>query len=508
MKYRPEPAQDSIYDDYFVRRLVPEDHELLEIDREVDFSFVREEVADLYSEATGREAIDPELLLRLSFLQTRYNLSGREVIERSRTDLAFRCFLHLGLEDDLPDHSTLSIFRDRLGVERFRRIFNRSVTDALERGLVTGRMVLVDSSGIVADVAVPRLRALLIRLVRKGITALLQLGVDIGEYAQEHDALCADDSWMLTTKLRDQDLAQWAELAEQVRDGLEQFAPEDGGGGVVALIDAALAREEGSAQRASVVSDVDPDARWSVRKRGKQPFVGYKQQIATDADSEIITAVEVTPANVDDSTQLQGLVDGHRDKVGTPEAVATDSGYNSGENRRRLARDGIQDFIMPPTAKGHRQGMFSAPDFEVAFDQEGRPLKVTCPVGRVAEEGRWQKEKEGWRFYFTQGQCEGCPSRKRCSTARYGRAVFISQHYRAHAAARERAATEEFEAAQIERLGIERTFAHQQKWAGMQRTRYRGLEAVTIGVLMACFTTNTVRRTHRMRAGPASRREA
>ena len=83
MKYRPEPAQNSIYDDYFVRRLVPEDHELLEIDREVDFSFVREEVADLYSEATGREAIDPELLLRLSFLQTRYNLSGREVIELS-----------------------------------------------------------------------------------------------------------------------------------------------------------------------------------------------------------------------------------------------------------------------------------------------------------------------------------------------------------------------------------------------------------------------------------------
>ena len=38
-------------------------------------------------------------------------------------------------------------------------------------------------------------------------------------------------------------------------------------------------------------------------------------QIATDADSEIITEVEVTPANVDDSTQLEGLVDGHQRKA-------------------------------------------------------------------------------------------------------------------------------------------------------------------------------------------------
>ncbi|MEA3401576.1 MAG: IS5/IS1182 family transposase, partial [Armatimonadota bacterium] len=64
MQHRPQPEQNSIYDDYFVRQIVPQDHELLEIDREVDFSFVREEVADCYSHDTGREAIDPELLLR------------------------------------------------------------------------------------------------------------------------------------------------------------------------------------------------------------------------------------------------------------------------------------------------------------------------------------------------------------------------------------------------------------------------------------------------------------
>ena len=501
MKHRPQPEQASIYDDYFVRQVVPEDHELLQIDREVDFSFVREEVADLYSDETGREAIDPELLLRLIFLQSRYDLSDREVIERARTDLAFRCFLHMQLEDEMPHYSTLSVFRARVGVERFERIFNRSVTDALERGLVTGRMVLVDSSGVVADAAVPRLRGLLIRLVRKGITALEKLGADICEYAQEHDTLIEDNSWMLSRKLRDSDVAAWAALALEVRDALDDLDPDDGGS-LVELLDDALAREDGSAEGATLVSDVDPDARWSVSKRGKKPFVGYKQQIATDADSEIITEVKVTPANVDDSTQLEGLVGGHQRNAGTPKAVAGDSGYNSGQNRKRLREEGIEDFIMPPTAKGHRQGMYSATDFEVQFDKQGRPMTVTCPAGETAEDGKWQENKDGWRFYFKKKQCEGCLHRERCSKAEHGRAVFVSRHYQAHEAARERAKSEEFEAAQIERLGIERTFAHQQRWAGVQRTRYRGLEAVTIGVLMACFTTNVVRRTRRARAGP------
>lgn len=507
MEHRPQPQQASIYDNYFVRQLVPEDHELLEIDREVDFSFVREEVADLYSDEIGREATDPALLLRLIFLQAYDNLSDREVINRARTDLAYRCFLHLGLEDELPHYSTLSVFRNRLGVERFERIFNRSVTDALDRGLVTGRMVLVDSSGVVADAAIPRLRRLLIRLVRKGITALEKLGADICEFAREHDALIEDNSWMLSKKLREKDVACWAALAEQVRDALEDFDPDDGDGGLVELLDEALAREDGSAEGATLVSDVDPDARWSVAKRGKKPFVGYKQQIATDADSEIITEVEVTPANVDDSTQLEELVDGHQQKVGTPEAVAADSGYNSGANRERLTADGIEDFIMPPTAKGHRQGMYSATDFEVQFDEDGTPLEVTCPAGEVAEDGKWQEGKDGWRFYFKKRQCEGCPYRERCSTAEYGRAVFISRHYQAHEAARERADGEEFAAAQIERLGIERTFAHQQRWAGIQRTKYRGLKAVTIGVLMACFATNVVRTARQARAGPGRTHE-
>jgi len=97
MKHQPTPEQSSLYDDYFVKNLVPDDHPLLQIGRVVDFSFVRELVEDLYSPDRGREAIDPALLLRLCFVQVYYDLSDREVIDHAQVNLAIRCFLHLCL---------------------------------------------------------------------------------------------------------------------------------------------------------------------------------------------------------------------------------------------------------------------------------------------------------------------------------------------------------------------------------------------------------------------------
>lgn len=511
MQHSPQPETKSLHDDYFVSQLVPEDHPLLEIDTAVDFEFVRGMVAHLYSLERGRQARDPALLLRLCFLQVYYNLSDREVMQRSQTDLACRCFLHLGLEDDLPHPSTLSVFRSRLGEDRFREIFNRSVKMAVEQGLVEGRLILVDSYGVVADVAIPQIRKLFMRLVRKGIQALEDFGIDTAWYRQQHDSLAADNSHLLTKQLREKDVQRWFELCELVREAVAEADVGEGDEAtrmqVLELLEKGLNRHEGgSEQGGKLVSDVDPDARWSVRDRGKKLFAGYVEQIATDADSEIITAVAVTPANVDDKTQLVPLLDGHQKNTGDdPSAVGADSGYTGGGNRQDLARRGATDYVAVPTPKGHKQDKFSAVDFEPQFNDDAVPIKVRCPAGQLAQDGTWKEDKEGWSFYFKKAQCEGCPLRSRCSDAKYGRTVFISKYYRLYEQLRQRAETKEFERAQIERLGIERTFAYQQRRCGLHRTRYRGLDRVATQVFLACFMTNVVRITKRCREGPPRR---
>jgi len=268
MKHTPQPEQVSLYDDYFVRQLVPSDHPLLLIDREVDFSFVRDLVADCYSPDSGREAADPELLLRLCFLESYCGLSDREVVARAQTDLAFRVFLHLGLEAPLPHPSLLSVFRTRLGEARFREVFNRSVGMAVERGLVPGRLVIVDSFSVVADLAVPRLRKLLMRVVRSGLLVLAKQGLDVAALAAEQTTRSEDSSWWQSKELREKDLQAWFGLAKRVEAAL-QAAPEGPAPRrVLRLLKKALERQakpKPNERRDRLVSDVDPDARWSVR---------------------------------------------------------------------------------------------------------------------------------------------------------------------------------------------------------------------------------------------------
>lgn len=501
MQHRPQPRQDSLYDDYFVQRLVPDDHQLVQIDRAVDFSFVRELVADLYSPDQGREAVDPELLLRLCFLQQLYGLSDRDVISRGTTDLAFRVFLHLGVEESLPHPSLLSVFRARLGEERFREIFNRSVAVAVERGLVKGRLVIMDSYGIVADVAIPRTRRLLQRVSRRGLLALDRLGMDTQQSWHEYKALSEDNSWTQSTELREKNLQAWFILTRQVREALAQAQAtgpdEQERTRALNLLDKALERQgmpKGKRPPDGLVSDVDPDARWGGKKRGKKAFVGYKEQISTDAANEIITGAAATPGNVDDTEALQELVRQHMENVGgIPQGVAADSGYSSGPNRRRLAQEGIEDFIAVPTPKGHKQGMFSASDFDVTWDDDGAPTSVRCPATQEATGGKWDDKEQGWTFYFTKGQCEGCALRARCSKSKRGRTVFVSGYYHEHARAQARAETEEFVGAQVGRLAIERTFAYKQRRCGHKRARYRGLDRVAIQVLLSSFVLNVVR---------------
>src|SRR5258708_21594277 len=68
----------------------------------------------LYSEI-GRESVPPERLMRALLLQALYSIrSERQLVERIDTDLLFRWFVGLGIEDPVWDATTFTKNRDRL----------------------------------------------------------------------------------------------------------------------------------------------------------------------------------------------------------------------------------------------------------------------------------------------------------------------------------------------------------------------------------------------------------
>lgn len=120
--------QTSLFFGYW-HDLIPEDHFLRQVDKVLDFSFVREKVAHLYSD-TGRPSIDPEVLLRILLVGYFYNItSERELMEQIQVNLAFREFIGYELGEEIPDHSTLSKNRHGRfnGTPVFREMFDEVV---------------------------------------------------------------------------------------------------------------------------------------------------------------------------------------------------------------------------------------------------------------------------------------------------------------------------------------------------------------------------------------------
>src|SRR3954451_1727790 len=130
-----------------LRQLVPDDHILARVDRVLDFSWLRDEGADLYCADNGRPGIEPEAAVRLMLAGFLLGLvHDRRLMREAQVNLAIRWFVGYGLHEALPDHTSLTCIRQRWGAERFRRIFQRTVKACVAAKIATGEVVHIDAS--------------------------------------------------------------------------------------------------------------------------------------------------------------------------------------------------------------------------------------------------------------------------------------------------------------------------------------------------------------------------
>lgn len=153
-------AADSFFGNWLYDQVLGDrPHLLRELHRVVDFEFVNDDCAPLYTDETGRPPYEPALMFKIVFLQFLYNLSDRQVEEAVTFNLLYKWFLGLAVDDRPPDHTALCRFRARLGPDRFQALFNRIVGEARHQGLITDELHVLDSTDIVARVDLFRLKA-------------------------------------------------------------------------------------------------------------------------------------------------------------------------------------------------------------------------------------------------------------------------------------------------------------------------------------------------------------
>ena len=137
--------------------LVPSDSFYRLLDSKLDLSFVRTLVRDRYEEA-GRPSIDPVVFFKLQLVLFFEGLrSERELVRTAADRLSVRWYLGYDFDEPLPDHSSLTRIRQRLGLPTFDRFFERVVELCQEAGLVWGKELFIDATKVRANADVDSL---------------------------------------------------------------------------------------------------------------------------------------------------------------------------------------------------------------------------------------------------------------------------------------------------------------------------------------------------------------
>ena len=418
-----------------LEELVPQDHLLRLIDRHIRFDFIREKTAHLYCSDNGRPALDPELLFKMLFIGYLFGIrSERQLMREIQVNVAYRWFLRLRLTDKVPDASTLSQNRRRrfAGTDIEQQIFDAIVEQAIEHGLIGGRVFYSDSTHLKANAN--KNRHDLHQVSQTPVAYLSELNAAIEADREAHDK----------KPLRKKD-------------------------------------EEEAPLKEIKVSRTDPEAGYMVRD-GKPTGFFYLDHRTVDGAHALITDIHVTPANIHDSVPYLGRLDRMRERFGFEVAAAgLDAGYFTPAICKGLEERGIYGVIgyRRPT---HREGYFYKREF--VYDRE-RDAYV-CPAGEFL--AYRTTNRLGYREYASSsGQCRDCPIRSQCTQSANAIKV-VTRHvwedFKEAVAAHRLTATGKA-IYKRRKETVERSFADAKELHGHRYARYRGLAKVRAQCLLA-----------------------
>lgn len=476
-----------VCDDHFVRRAL----------ESIDFERFRPLLAKYYSPDLGRPAEDPVRMMKLEFLQYHDLLSDRQVVERAKTDVAYRYFLGLALGDELPDPSSLCVFRGRLGVKGHRALFHEIVAQAREHGLVKDRLRLKDATHVIADVAIPTTLGLLAQIRDKLLAAAEPFDAlrVVGEHARvdmirDSTDNCSNEQRLVSRVTHLREILMWADDLRPPGDANEskrwQQLVE-----VRQLAHKILADQDHPKAGDRTRSIVDPDAR---RAKHGEWYDGYLLDILVDADSELITSIDVLPANGDEAANAADLIRQEEEAHGNNiEKLSIDGVAFQGPVLQELqAPEGLAlDLYVPPTPVAPTS-CFAPQD----FTEDPERGSLTCPAGQTTTRRERNAHDTGWKYRFRYSVCAGCSLLIQCMKKlanKTGRTVIKNEYEAEYQRMRTKAKTPEYAAVRAEHPKIERKLSELVRRHGARRTRYRGRGKVPCGHLLAAMAANVKR---------------
>lgn len=449
--------------------------------------------ADLYS-TRGRRSIGPRVMATVMVLQRFEGLSDSDAVDHLQYDVRWKWACGLAFDSPSFDSTLLTDMRARLRNSNApNRIFDAVLEVAKQANLV-GRKRIVDSTALYDAVATQDT----VTLVRSAIVGVLRV-VDEATATELRKALKRDDAYDKPGKPScawDDPKAREDLVDALSRDAYAILLSLDGetlspevtkamqllstvvGQDIEATADGEFRIVRGVAADRTI-STVDPEARHGHKTASRQ-FDGYKAHIAVDAESEIITATEVTPGNAGDASVAEALLHDVLNEPPNPNPtgeetkpeVFGDASYGTADLVEKLEASGIEPNVkvQPPT---HHDGKFSQDEFKIDDDLN----EVCCPAGKRV---RLKVLPDGSGHASFGSHCEDCPLREQCTDAKSGRSIKAHSKRKTLDRHRKRQRDEEWKKRYRKvRPRVERKIAHLMKHRhGGRRARLRGRERV------------------------------
>jgi transposase len=252
----------------------------------------------------GRPSITPGVYFRSLLIGYFEGLdSERGIAWRVADSLSLRKFLGYALDEETPDHSTISRTRRLYWLETHKAVFRWVVGILSGEGLVNGQTISIDATTLEANAAMKS-------IVRR------DNGQSYNEYLKG--------------------LARAAGIENPTREQLARLDRKR--------------KKKGSNEEWK--SPADPDARITKMKDGTT-HLAHKAEHAVDLSSGALLAVTLQPASEGDTSPIQRTLQeaqsiAYEIRENGVEEVVADKGYHSSEVLKDLHDEGVRTYIPEP----------------------------------------------------------------------------------------------------------------------------------------------------------------
>lgn len=420
-----------------MEELVPENSLFRKIDKYIDFSFIYDEVKDLYCAMNGRPCIDPVVLFKIVFIQALDGLkSMRKTCEKIKVDAEYRWFLGIPFGESTPHYSTFSqnYIRRYAGTEVFENIFVNIVEQAIKYNLVKGETFFTDSTHKKAN-------------------------ANKNKYHEEIKQVAKQRKEWIEEEIN----------KEREKQGKKKFD-----------------YKEEYEEKKIKISDTDEESGYYHRDNKEKGFM-YLDHRTVDSKANIIVDCYITKGNVHDSVPFIDRAEYIKNKYGFDiKEWALDSGYDTLEIKKYFHDNSIFGVI------GYRRYPKGETTIRKSRFKYNKKMDCyICPETGVILPYTGRIDKNGYKYYSDRKNCEGCPQEKGCRGKQKYRVITRHIMEKLKEENRERRISERGkELYKLRKEKIERSFADSKQNHGYRYAMYKGIEKKQNYTWLICAAQN------------------